>query len=154
MVECRLGDGRSGLDPGEAQDIVGAGLSGESMAILLARVAWVRDKNVNLVLLPAARGPGLRKWLCQNGFGIIREVPVKEHGRFYTAILAAYTGEAMEPAPLFYQVGLVPRTKNEAAAGYVTARLKQLKQKRGAPLDETERAELETLISEVEACLP
>lgn len=154
VVECRLGDGLSVLQPGEAQDIVMAGLSGETMAKLLSQAAWVRDENVRLVLLPAARSPELRQWLRRNGFGILREVPVKEHGRFYTAILAAYDGEPKEPAALFCQVGLVPETKDEAAAGYVLARLKQLKQKRSAPLDEAGRAALETLISEVEACLP
>lgn len=154
-VECRLGDGLKALQPGEVQDIVMAGLSGETMANLLAEAPWVRREDVRLVLLPAARGPELRRWLRQNGWDIEQETPVKEHGRYYSAMRAAYTGRGQpRPDPLFCQVGLVPKTQNEAAEGYIRARLRQLEHRRKAPLNDTERAELEALISEVQACLP
>lgn len=153
VVDCRLGSGLSVLAPSEAQDIVMAGLSGETMAGIVEQAPWVRDEKVRLVLLPSQRAERLRAFLCRNGFEIFEEVPVLERGRAYSAMLAGYTGKAEEPTALFCLLGLVPQAGNEAARAYAAARLSSLKKQAQAKMDETARAAHEKLVREVETCL-
>lgn len=153
VVECRLGDGLAPLAAGEAQDIVIAGLSGESMVQILEAGSWVRDAGIRLVLLPSARPQVLRRWLCEMGFFVEEEVPVAERGHYYSVMAMGYNGVARRPGALFCQVGRVPQTPGPAAAGYVAARLRNLKDRACAPLPEQEAAALAALIAEVETCL-
>ena len=153
-VECRLGDGLAPLVPGEVQEIVIAGMSGETMANVLAAVPWVRDESLHFVLLPAARAERLRRWLCENGFSIKAETPVEEHGKYYTALSVNYTGTPNhEGDELYYELGRLPETRGPAAAGFIERRLTHLRRRAAAPLEEGQRHALEKLTNEVEACL-
>lgn len=154
LVQCRLGDGLDALAPDEAQDIVVAGLSGETIAALLGRVSWVRNGRLNFVFVPAARPNWLRRWLLQNGFAIRAETPVEEKGKFYTTMQAVYTGQNIAcPDAFFCEVGLVPQSPGPAAQGYLKGRLAHLCNQGKAPLAPTEKAGLDALVKEVEECL-
>ena len=89
-VDCRLGDGLAPLSPGEAEDILITGLSGETIAEILQKTPWLRDGAVHLVLQPTTRAPVLRRWLCENGFFIEAEKPVLERTRAYTNLSVYY----------------------------------------------------------------
>ena len=125
-VDCRLGDGLSVLRPGEVEDIVVAGMGGETIAAILAAAPWVRRPGCNLVLLPASGQPQLRRWLCENGFALLREVPVTEGRYCYTVLQAAYTGERVSPGPLFCWLGLLRGQRGPAAKAYFAKLLRQL----------------------------
>ncbi|MFV0413593.1 MAG: class I SAM-dependent methyltransferase [Oscillospiraceae bacterium] len=154
LVDCRLGDGFAPLGPGEAEEIVIAGVSGETIVQIVSGAEWARGKNLHFVFVPATRAWFLRKWLCENGFVIEREVPVEENARFYTVLSVFYTGErAPGPTPLFCEVGLVPRSAASAAKGYIGKRAEHLKKRLLAPMEQGERAALEQLLKEVEQCL-
>ncbi len=153
VVHCRLGSGLEPLAPGEAGEIVVAGLSGVTMVQLLGGCDWLRAEGIHLVLVPTARHAELRRFLCRAGFAIDDERPVLENNRAYAVISARYTGRAREPEDFFCQVGLVPRQSGEAAERYVLARLANLKKQRRAPMDAAGRARHEKLIDEVERCL-
>lgn len=125
-VDCRLGDGLSVLRPGEVEDVVIAGMGGETIAGILAAAPWVRRQGCNLVLLPASGQPELRRWLCGNGFALLREIPVAEGRYCYTVLQAAYTGEQVSPGPLFCWLGLLRGQRGPAAEAYFAKLLRQL----------------------------
>lgn len=154
LVSCRLGDGLQALAPMEAQDIIIAGMSGESIIAILAAAPWVRSTDVQLVLVPATRPDALRLWLYQNGFALGQELPVEERGRFYSVMSVQYTGVVQTPSALFCWLGLVPQTPGRAAEGYIRKYLGHLRKRQQAALPNEQKFELEQLIQEVEQCLP
>lgn len=154
IVDCRLGRGLVPLAPGEATEIVIAGLSGETIIEILAAAPWVRDGNVHLALVPATRAPQLRRWLCRAGFKLESETPVADRGRYYTVLSARYSGEAFEPDEFFCEAGLLVGQDHPAVAGVLRGRLADLAKRAEGPLTDTERSDLEKLVKELEACLP
>lgn len=152
LVDCRLGNGLLPLAPGEAQEIVVAGLSGETIADILAAAPWIKSGDVHLVLLPVTRAPHLRRWLCREGFAMEAERPVEDKGRFYTALSARWTGAAHEPDDLFCETGLLDLA-DPAAAGILKSRLADLANRARGPLLPGEREALKKLTKELERCL-
>ena len=62
-ISVRVGDGLAPLAPGEAEDIVIAGMGGETVAEILAAAPWVRNKAYHLVLQPMSKPEKLRQFL-------------------------------------------------------------------------------------------
>lgn len=153
VVHCRLGDGLQAVAPGEVQDIVIAGMSGETIERILQPYEWIRAGAVRLILVPATRHPQLRRFLCLSGFELETEVPVLDAGRSYTVMAARYTGKACTPTPLFCHLGLMADMDGAAAQTYKEARLAHLRKMGAAPMDEAGRVAHEKLIQEVEGCL-
>lgn len=151
-IDCRLGDGLAALAPGEAQEIVVAGLSGETIAAILAAASWVRSPGIHLVLCPSTRAPQLRRWLCEEGFALESETPVEEKDRPYTVLSARWGRGPHPPTDLFCEVGLLPDTGGPVAARLLQNRLADLNKRALGPLAQEERAALQTLINEVERC--
>ena len=52
-VQCRLGSGLDVVAPGEADDIIIAGMGAETIIEILEAAPWVFDARYNLVLVPA-----------------------------------------------------------------------------------------------------
>lgn len=152
-VDCRLGDGLAALQPGEAEEIVIAGLSGETIAGIIEKAPWLRDGRYHLVLQPATRAPRLRRYLCAGGFAILQEAPVEDKGRAYTTLSVEYTGEVCAREAWFYEVGLLPQAGGPAAAMLLQSRLADLRKQALAPLEDARRAALHEQIQEVERCL-
>lgn len=125
-VDCRLGDGLSVLAPGEVQDIVIAGMGGETIGQLLAAAPQVLAAGPRLVLLPASRPGQLRRFLAENGFSLQREDPVAEGRHCYTVMQAVYTGVQVAPGPLFCLLGLLQGQRSPAAALYFAGASRQL----------------------------
>lgn len=153
VVECVLGSGLAPLAGKGVTDIVVAGLSGVTIADMLANSPLARDEAVRLILVPASRGPFLRRWLCENGFALQKEVPVLENARAYTVMQAAYTGEVHTPTALFCEMGLLCGQGGAAARAYAAARLRGIAGRAKGPLSPTEKQNLKKLAAEVETCL-
>ncbi len=153
-VSCRLGDGLLALRPGEADELVIAGLSGETIAEIIAAVPWARDGALHFVLAPSGRASFLRAWLAENGFAVKAEAAVEERGKYYAVLSAAYTGETAVLCGLERELGLLRHGGGPAAAGLARQRLRDLRNRLSAPLPAQERAALIKTIEEVEACLP
>lgn len=105
-VQFRLGNGLQVLTPGEADDIIIAGMGAETILKILSAAPWVFDKRYNLVLIPATKHSILRRWLWQNGFAIMGETLAQVSGRYYSIINARYTGKKREPSGLACLCGL------------------------------------------------
>ena len=130
-----------------------AGLSGETVAEIIAAVPWARDKALHLVLAPSGRAPFLRGWLAENGFAAVAETAVEERGKYYAVLSAVYTGERSVISGLERELGLLRDDMSPAAAGLARQRLRDLRNRVCAPLAGDERAALLKTIEEVETCL-
>lgn len=92
LIDVRLGDGLTPLKPGEVDDIVIAGMGGETIAAILEAASWIRDQQYRLILQPMTRAEHLHRYLLQNGFSILREEAVQEGEHIYLALLAGFSG--------------------------------------------------------------
>lgn len=93
-ISLRLGDGLAPVRPEEAEDIVIAGMGGETIAAILAAATWCQSGRYRLILQPMSRPEALRSFLFAGGYAIEREQAVQEGKRLYTVIQAAYAPEA------------------------------------------------------------
>ena len=141
VVECRLGAGLSVLRPGEADDIVIAGVSGVTVCEMLEQAPeafYAAKPDMRFIFIPATKHPFLRRWLAQHGFALLDETPVLAAGRYYTVMHAAYTGGTKTPDPLWCVVGRAGRGPH--AAGYLAREAMLLKKEaRGAAPEESKR---------------
>lgn len=111
VIAIRGGDGLEPIQPAEVDDIVIAGMGGETIAAILEAAPWVRNKVYRLVLQPMSRAEDLRKYLLTHGFEIETEQSLCEGGHLYTVMAAAYTDAAPVEDPFAWYVGgLSPQT--------------------------------------------
>lgn len=113
QISVRLGDGLNTVQPQEADDIVIAGMGGETIAAILGAVDWVRDPHYRLILQPMTRAEELRKWLLLNGFSIPSEQCIS-HKRLYTVMTAVYTAAEPVKETWRYYVGWLDPIRDAA----------------------------------------
>lgn len=104
-IAVRLGDGLAPIEFGEADDIVIAGMGGETIAEILSAAAWVRDSRLQFVLQPMTRAEELRRWLLTNGFTITAERLVRDGHHLYPVMTAAFTGAPPEVDEYYFYAG-------------------------------------------------
>ncbi len=148
-VELRRGDGLAVLAPGEADDIVVAGLGAETIIEILAAAPWVLDGSVNLVLVPATKHGLLRRWLAHNGFALAGETLCNAAGRWYAVMDARYTGQKREPDALWCVCGTV--RGQPGAEQYRAWQLGKIKKTRRGLGAGPQAAAVDRLIQQLEA---
>ena len=131
-VELRLGDGLTVLRSGEVGTAVIAGVSAQTTIDILTAAPWVCQKDgPRLVLVPATKHPVLRAWLYQNGFSLVRDIPVQAAGRWYTVIAAEYTGVTVPQEELTVARCVYGETQSEpnseAYGAHELAKVKKLR---------------------------
>jgi tRNA (adenine22-N1)-methyltransferase len=137
-VQLLLTDGLTGLPRDAVDDIVIAGMGGDTIIHILSQAGW-KDPDKRFLLQPMTRAPQLRQYLCREGYEILEERAAEAGGFVYTVLRAAYTGKAWEPDGLFCAFGAMPRSVGAEALSYLVrqraaaaARLEGL-QKASAP---------------------
>lgn len=105
VVDARLGDGLSPIAAGEVEDIVIAGMGGDTVAEILDACDWVCDERYSLILQPMTHPERLRAWLLTHGFSITAERPVWEGRRFYHVLAASYTAASPVTDEAAYYIG-------------------------------------------------
>lgn len=116
---CTLTNGLQGLPADEIDDVVIAGMGGETIGEIISAAPWLQDDAKNLVLVPANGHDFLRDYLFENGFTIVKEVAVEAKGRVYTVIQSKYTGEKYTPTLKEMHIGSIIEEKTVAAKKYV-----------------------------------
>lgn len=130
-INIRLGGGLETVKPDEVDDIVIAGMGGETIAMILNDAPWVKHERYRLVLQPMTRAEKLRRYLWENGFDILAEAAVQEGRHWYTVIHAAFVGKSFAPDELLCHVGRIPLPEG---AGYLqTVKNRLRKQQQGDP---------------------
>lgn len=112
-VELRLCDGLSGILPHETDTVIIAGMGGEVISgILMRGKAVAARKKVTLILQPTTSPEALRLFLCNEGFEIIKEIPIFENGKLYSVMLVGFTGVSYKFDEAFLYAGkITPDTK-------------------------------------------
>lgn len=87
-IQCRLSDGLDGLEAGEADTIVIAGMGGPLMIGILERGTEKRLGTETLVLQPQSDIPEVRRYLHRIGYEPVQEEMLCEDGKYYTVIKA------------------------------------------------------------------
>jgi tRNA (adenine22-N1)-methyltransferase len=86
-------DGLAGIEAGQVDTIVCAGMGGDLIRLILEPCAWVKSPEYALVLQPQSAGQDLRRYLTESGFRIEKETLVRDGGFLYT-VLTARWGES------------------------------------------------------------
>lgn len=147
-IRFRLGSGLEVLRPGEAQDIIIAGMGAETITQILEAAPWVFDAQYNLILVPATKHSLLRRWLARSGFELVGETLCTAAGRHYAVMNARYTGCRCEPSGLWCLCG---KTRGQPDAGrYRAEQLGKLKKYRLGLTAGPEADGVDALIREME----
>ncbi len=109
-VEARLSDGMKSIAADEADDFVLAGMGGELISRLLDDCSYAKSPEKRFIMQPMTRSELLIRYLCENGYSIVKQDCCEAGGKCYTVIAASYTGIREVDDGLFYYTGkLVPR---------------------------------------------
>lgn len=122
-IELRLCDGLSGVTPDEVDTVIIAGMGGEVIAGIIQRGSNITGRRDNLLILQPTTSPEfLRRFLLNNGYEILSEIPIFENGKVYSVMKVCFTGNKREADEYFYYVGcVVPDT--EAGFLYIKKQL-------------------------------
>lgn len=90
QVSLRLGDGLAPIEPGEADDIVIAGMGGETIVAILENVPWIKDPRYRLVLQPMSRAEQVHRFLYETGFEIEQERWIQDGKHGYVVLCASF----------------------------------------------------------------
>lgn len=148
-VQFRLGSGLEVLRPGEANDIIIAGMGAQTIMEILDAAPWVFDPAYNLVLVPATKHSLLRRWLAQRGFTLQGETLAHAAGRWYAVMNARYAADPHEPEGLWCLCGRIQG--QPGAEEYRTQQCGKLKKYRRGLSAGPEADAVDALIAEVEA---
>lgn len=127
-IDFRLCAGLEGIRETEADTVVIAGMSGDTMAAILSAAGW--DWTAKKLLLQPMTGRAvLLQWLYTNGCRVLEETYVPESAHDYW-LFTATGGEAPMPGPAFLHAGFTEtpyaqrlyRLKREALEGLKRAR--------------------------------
>lgn len=128
MVQTRLCSGLSAVSGDEADDIVIAGMGGETIAEIISQWKYSRDKSKHFILQPMTKINELIDFLYSNGFEILKQSCCKEK-KLYTVILAAYTGHKRKASKEFTYIGRLSPQTNEADRLFIEKELRNLENK-------------------------
>ena len=131
-IELRLSDGLKEIEENEIDDIIIAGMGGILIAEILSAAPWVKNESKRLILQPMSHAEDVRKYLCENGFEIIKEKASTDGKHNYILIVAEFTGKENDRNEAFYYKGLIQYDKSEVAKKYHEMRIKSLIKKRDA----------------------
>ena len=85
-MEFRLSDGLAEILPEEIDCAVLAGMGGDLILKILSQCDWRKKAGLTFVLQPQSAGNVLRRQLCEDGFEIVREEPVRDGNFLYTVM--------------------------------------------------------------------
>lgn len=131
-IELRLSNGLKEIRPDEAEDIVIAGMGGILISEILTAAPWVKDETKRLILQPMSHAEDVRRYLCENGFEIIKEKACSDAKHNYIIIVAEFTNKENDKDEAFYYKGLIQFDKSEDAQKYHNSRMASLTKKRDA----------------------
>ena len=106
-IDCRLGEGLSTIAPGEAEEIVIAGMGGNLIADIIESHIDVFRKSDSFVLQPMQNSEVLREYIYKKGFKILDEELCIDENRFYEIIKIEYASDIEKVDSIFYEVGKI-----------------------------------------------
>ena len=140
--ELILCDGLQGIEKDSVDDIVIAGMGGETIISILQNCSWSSDEAKHFVLQPMTKASLLRRFLCENGFEIQDEIAVLDSSHIYTVMSVYYVGKKRIPSELFCELGRLADKKDSQSVLYIKNRAAAiLKKAEGLSKNSPESAE-------------
>ncbi len=102
-----LANGVASLEDCDIDDVIIAGIGSDITIGIIDSASWLKNPQIQLVLVPSSRHSSLRTYLFENGFELIKEKPVFEDGHCYTVITTRYTGAKTSATHIDRQLGLI-----------------------------------------------
>ena len=90
VISVRSGDGLAPISSGEVDDIIIAGMGGETIAGIVDAAPWTKDGGLRLILQPMSKPEELRRRMYLAGFSPIAESTARAAGRMYTVMAMEY----------------------------------------------------------------
>lgn len=134
-MKCVLSDGLQGIDENECTDISVCGMGGELIADILSACKWAKSRDKHYIFNPMTHSEILRKYLCDNGFEIRKDIIIKEGRHYYNVFDAVYTGAKKEYPVSFYYLGNIDDFKHKEYFNHLLNYLEN-KMKSGADFSE------------------
>lgn len=129
-IELVLSDGLEAITPISVDTIVIAGMGAETIKGILDRAPWTKSEDVHLLLQPMTRANDLRKYLYEQGYCILEEFPVNDHGHLYTVMEVEYAGFKDTITDVFSYIGKIPFHQTGAREEYLLFVVNMLKKKK------------------------
>ncbi len=131
LVETRLCDGLRSVNPHEVDDIIIAGMGGETIVHILSDAEWLKDKSKNLILQPMSKHELVIEYLYKNGFELKEHKCTVADGKIYTAFSTSYTGNEQIPDEVFTYTGLL-KSNDENDLRFLNSTINHLEKKSNA----------------------
>ncbi len=96
QISLRKSDGLEGLEPGEADIAVIAGMGGMLTIRILEKGKRTASRLHRLVLSPQSEISEVRRYLLRNGYQIFAEDMAEEEGKYYVVMKAGYLPETAD----------------------------------------------------------
>ena len=160
QMEVRTAPGLQGLDIGEAEAVVIAGMGGATIVSVLEESPDIAASVQTFVLQPMNAGSLLRQWLTHHGYRIAEEALCKENGHIYNILKAVHTEETTELQPLEAELGpCILKKKPSLWVEYIQEKanhyrrlLRQMESSRAA-MNSDKYKNLENLLSQVDGLI-
>ena len=141
-IELILSDGLQNIKEGCCDTVVMAGMGGILISVIIEKAPWVYNKNVTIIAQPMTHAEILRKFLCDNGFEIKKEVASTDGKRLYCALAAEFTGKKSEQDESYYYLGELTKNDDEITKKYIEKLIitldKKLQAQQNAGVSESE----------------
>ena len=150
-IELILSDGLQNIKENSCDTIVMAGMGGILISEIIEKAPWVFNENITIIAQPMTHAEVLRKFLCENGFEIKREVASTDGKRLYCALEAQFTGVKTKENDSYYYLGELTKNNDETTKKYIEKMIfilnKKLEAQQKAGVSESE--ELARVLSEI-----
>ena len=128
-IRVLLCDGLSAVEDHMAQEIVIAGMGGDTIVHILEEWPHSKQEDKHFLLQAMTKPEVLRGWLWQNGFDIAEERCASQSGHVYSVMSVYYTGQTRTPDELMLCLGTINDFAQPDAQAYGRKILYQLEQK-------------------------
>ena len=143
-IRCVISDGFKEISPTSYDTATVCGMGGELIASILenSKEHFLSDKH--FIFNPMTHSEILRKYLCENGFKIEKDIIICDTGHYYNIFDAHYIGTVTPHREAYYYIGEI---RDFSEAGYFEHLLSYLKNK------EKSGGDFSKVIAEIEAKL-
>ena len=104
-VTLLLTDGFDGVEVYRPEDVIIAGMGGETIMAIIEKAPYFKDPSVRLILQPMNYPERLRTYLCDRGFAIREESLAEAGGKIYQILTVHFEGETRKLSPITALLG-------------------------------------------------
>lgn len=112
-IELRFGNGLSIVKENEVDTVIIAGMGGEVISGIIDDCKWIKNSKYTLILQPTTSAEFLRRFLTQNGFETVSEIPLSENGKIYSIMQVNFTNNTKNYPEHYYYIGNISPKSDE-----------------------------------------